>query len=114
MIAIDIDPQALHATQENARANGVSDRVSVVAAETATSTAVEPASLVLANILAGPLMTLAPRLAELTIPGGDLALSGILGAQAGEVAGAFRGAFDLRVGARSEDWVRLDGRRHRE
>ena len=114
VIAIDIDPQALQATQENARANGVSDRVRVVAAETATSTAVEPASLVLANILAGPLMTLAPRLAELTIPGGDLALSGILEAQADEVAGAFRGAFDLRVGARSEGWVRLDGRRRRE
>lgn len=109
--AIDVDPQALRATAENARANAVSDRVSVVAAETATSAGVEPASLVVANILAGPLMALAPALADLTATGGDLALSGILGAQADDVAGAFRGAFDMRTGGASEGWVRLDGRR---
>ena len=114
VIAIDIDPQALQATTENARANGVSDRVSAVAAEMASSAAVGPASLVLANILADPLMTLAPRLADLTVPGGDLALSGILETQAADVAGAFRGAFDMRVGARSEGWARLDGRRREE
>ena len=109
--AIDIDPQALRAAAENARANGVSDRVSVVAAETATSAAAEPASLVVANILAGPLAALAPALAQLTVPGGGIALSGILDAQAEEVAGAFHGAFDMRVGGRLEGWVRLDGRR---
>ena len=109
--AIDIDPQALRATAENARANAVSDRVSVVAAETATSAAVEPASLVVANILAGPLTALAPALADLTATGGDLVLSGILEAQAEDVAGAFRNAFDMRTGATSEGWVRLDGRR---
>ncbi len=112
--AIDIDPQALQATAENARANGVSDRVSVVAAETATSTSVSPAPLVVANILADPLMALAPVLADLTVPGGELALSGILEAQADEVAGAFGGAFDLHAGGRSETWVRLDGRRREE
>jgi len=112
--AIDIDPQALLATAENARANGVSDRVSVVAAETARSTPVRPASLVVANILADPLMALAPTLADLTIPGGELALSGILEAQADEVARAFGGAFDMRAGGRSEGWVRLDGRRREE
>ena len=64
-----------------------------------------------ANILAGPLTTLAPALADLAATGGDLALSGILEAQAEDVAGAFRGAFDMRVGATSEGWVRLDGRR---
>ena len=112
--AIDIDPQALRATAENARANAVSDRVSIVAAETATSTAVEPASLVVANILAGPLMAQAPVLADLTATGGDLALSGILEAQADEVASAFRGTFDMRAGGRSEGWVRLDGRRRED
>ena len=110
--AVDIDPQALQATVENARANAVSDRVRVVAAETATSASVEPASLVVANILADPLAALAPMLADLTVPGGALALSGILEAQAEEVAGVFRKAFDIRVGGRSEGWVRLDGRRH--
>ncbi|MCY4350043.1 MAG: 50S ribosomal protein L11 methyltransferase [Thiotrichales bacterium] len=112
--AIDIDPQALRATAENARANGVSDRVSVVPAETAAKAPVRPASLVVANILADPLMALAPTLADLTIPGGDLALSGILEAQADEVADAFGGAFDIRTGGRSEEWVRLDGRRREE
>ena len=109
--AIDVDPQALRATAENARANGVSDRVSVVAAEASTSTAVEPASLVVANILAGPLTALAPALADLTATGGDLALSGILETQAEDVAGAFRGAFDIRAGGTRDGWVRLDGRR---
>ena len=112
--AIDIDPQALRATAENARANGVSDRVSVVAAESATSPAVDPASLVVANILAGPLMALAPVLAALTVPGGEMALSGVLESQAEEVAGAFRGAFDMRVGGVSDGWVRLDGTRRGE
>ena len=109
--AIDIDPQALRATAENARANGVSDRVSVVAADAAASAVVEPASLVVANILADPLMALAPGLAALTAPRGELALSGILETQVDDVTAAFRAAFDMRVGARSEGWVRLDGRR---
>ena len=67
-----------------------------------------------ANILAGPLMALAPALADLTATDGDLALSGVLEAQADEVAGAFGCAFDMRAGAGSEGWVRLDGRRREE
>ena len=112
--AIDIDPQALRATAENARANGVSDRVRAVAAEAAARAPVEPASLVIANILAGPLMALAPVLAALTVRGGELALSGILESQAEEVADTCRSAFDMRVGATSEGWVRLDGTRRGE
>ena len=53
-------------------------------------------------------------LAALTAPGGDLTLSGILEAQADEVAGAYRDAFDMKVGGRSEGWARLDGRRREE
>ena len=114
VVALDIDPQALRATAENARINGVSDRVIVVAADAATDAAVEPASLVVANILAGPLVELAPMLAALTAPGGDLVLSGILEAQADDVAGAYRDAFDMKVGGRREGWVRLDGGRREE
>ena len=117
--ALDIDPQARRATAENARINGVSDRVRVVAAgATATvtagaaaSAAAAPASLVIANILAGPLMELAPTLTAMTIPGGGLALSGILEAQTNEVAGAYRDAFDIHTRTSSDGWVRLDGRR---
>ena len=109
--ALDVDPQALRATAENARINGVSDRVSVRAAHAATGTPIQPASLVIANILAGTLVELAPVLSALTIPGGILALSGILEAQADEVAGACRGAFDMQVRGECEGWVRLEGRR---
>ncbi len=125
--ALDIDPQARQATVENARINGVSDRVKVVAegaatgatadvaagsiAGAVTSAAAAPASLVIANILAGPLVELAPVLAAKTAPGGDLALSGILEAQADEVAGAYQDAFDIHTRTSSDGWVRLDGRR---
>ena len=114
VLALDIDPQARQATAENARTNGVSDRVDIAAAGAAPGPAVAPASLVVANILAGPLVELAPVLSALTIPGGNLALSGVLEAQAAEVAGAYRSAFDLRVGGEIEGWVRLDGRRRPE
>ena len=125
--ALDIDPQARQATVENARINGVSDRVKVVAegaatgatadvaagsiAGAVTNAAAAPASLVIANILAGPLVELAPVLAAMTAPGGGLALSGILEAQTDEVAGAYRDAFDIHTRTSRDGWVRLDGRR---
>ena len=107
VLALDVDPQALRATAENARINGVLDRVSTVEA----GTAIAPVPLVLANILAGTLVELAPVLASVTAPGGSLTLSGILEAQADEVAGAYRGAFDIHAGGMSDGWMRLDGRR---
>ena len=113
--ALDIDPQALEATAENARANGASDRVSVVSADGATPTPkVEPASFVMANILAGTLIELAPVLSALTRPGGRLMLSGVLEAQAGDVAAAYRAEIDMQVGGERDGWVRLDGRRRTE
>ena len=111
VLALDIDPQALRATSGNARSNGVTDRVSAIAAGAAKRTVVGPASLVVANILAEPLVKLAPLLSALTLRRGELVLSGLLEAQAGEVADAYRGAFDMQVAGESEGWVRLDGRR---
>ena len=105
--ALDVDPQARRATAENARINGVSDRVDVAAA----GADLPLAGFVVANILAGTLVDLAPVLAATTAPGGGLALSGILDAQAEEVAAAYRDAFDVRAGASREGWARLDGRR---
>lgn len=105
--ALDVDPQARRATVENARTNGVSDRVDVAAA----GADLPPAGFVVANILAGTLVDLAPVLAAATAPGGGLALSGILDAQAEEVAAAYRDAFDVRPGASEGGWTRLDGRR---
>ena len=111
VVALDVDPQALQAATENARVNCVSDRVSVLAAHAAACPPVRPASLVLANILAGTLVELAPVLSVLTMPGGNLVLSGILEAQEHEVAGAYRDAFDMQVGGETDGWIRLEGRR---
>ena len=111
VLAVDIDPQALEATAANARVNGVSDRVSAVAADAAAIDIGAGASLVVANILAGPLIELAPVLGGMTGPGGDLALSGIVETQAAEVADAYRSAFDIHTETSRDGWVRLDGRR---
>ena len=87
----------------------------VVAADAATRTPeVEPASFVMANILAGTLIELAPMLSALTRPGGRLMLSGVLEAQAGDVAAAYRAEIDMQVGGERDGWVRLDGRRRTE
>ena len=99
---VDIDPQALTATVSNAEVNGVESniRVSQKPAE------LEPAELVLANILAGPLTELAPQLAELTKPGGTIVLSGILETQAEELLQTYSAWFDMQPVATMEDWRR--------
>jgi ribosomal protein L11 methyltransferase len=107
VIGVDIDAMALEASRYNAQRNGVA--VQFLAAD---APAPEPADVVLANILAGPLKILAPLLASLTRPGGQLVLSGLLSEQAADVAGAYRPWFELRVGAVEEGWVRLEGAKH--
>ena len=111
VLAVDIDPQALLATAENARLNGMVDRVRVIAAGASANATVEPASLVVANILAGTLVELAPVMSAHAMTGGGLMLSGILESQAGEVIEAYRGTFVCDVGGASEGWIRLDGTR---
>ena len=66
--------------------------------------------IVLSNILAQPLMLLAPLLASRTAQGGRLALSGILEAQAPEVAAAYAEQFEISRSA-EEGWALLEGRR---
>ncbi len=79
VIAVDHDPQARLATLENATYNGMTaERLSVVAPDQLSCT---PRDLVLANILAGPLVMLAPVLTALTKPGGMLVMSGMLAHQ---------------------------------
>jgi ribosomal protein L11 methyltransferase len=104
--ATDIDPQALITTAENAAHNGVA--LEIAAPEALPAGAYD---LVLANILAAPLVSLAALLAAQTRRGGRIVLSGILESQADEVIGAYAGDFDIAVGARADGWVRLDGRR---
>ena len=106
VVAIDLDPQALEACAQNARANGVSIQI--------TPPQALPAGrydLILANILARPLMDLAPRFAECTGPGARIALSGVLAEQAGEVIASYASEFDLRAETASEGWALIVGRR---
>jgi ribosomal protein L11 methyltransferase len=104
--AVDLDPQALEAAASNARANGLEVRV-------ATPQALAPGEfdVVVANILANPLIALAPLLVARTRRGGSLALSGILESQAPEVIAAYAPEVGLAVGAADEGWVLLEGRR---
>jgi len=105
---VDNDPQALHATNENAALNGVQEQVI-----TSTPAYLPPlqADMLLANILAGPLLELAPRLASLVRTGGDIVLSGILNDQAQPVRSAYAQWFDMGPAMEREGWVRLHGTR---
>jgi len=104
----DIDPQALVASRDNALENDVAAQLDVVASDAALQPG---ADLVVANILAGPLVELAPRLAALCAPGGRLALSGLLEAQADEVLAAYQPWFDIAPWARRDGWACLAGSR---
>jgi ribosomal protein L11 methyltransferase len=109
--AFDIDPQALVATRENAAKNGLSERIAV--ARRAGDVA-GPFDIVLANILSGPLIGLAPELAQRVRAGGRIVLAGMLERQADEVAQAYRPWFDIGPAAEREGWTLLAGRRRAE
>lgn len=105
----DIDPQALEASRDNAGRNGIDPaRFPVYLPDDLPP---GEADVVVANILAGPLVALAPQITERVAPGGRLALSGILAEQAEEVRAAYAEAFDLDPTAEKDGWVRISGRR---
>lgn len=106
--AVDIDSQALLATRENAERNRLASRLEVTPAAALRG---GPWDVVLANILAGPLIDLAVPLAGHTRAGGDIVLAGMLDAQAEAVAAAYRPWFDMRVHATREGWTVLAGRK---
>lgn len=105
-IATDIDPQALTATADNARKNGVEDRLACCFPKQMPKVR---ADLLLANILANPLIELAGELAGYVCPGGAIALSGILREQANEVSQAYAPYFSMGEPVFLEDWARLTG-----
>lgn len=104
--AVDIDPQAVIATLDNAQRNGVADRLTVSTVAQMNGT---PADAVLANILAEPLEALAPVLAALVRPGGNIVLSGLLVHQAPRVAAQYAPWFDIGPVSVRDDWARIDG-----
>ena len=106
-VGTDIDPQALEASRDNASRNGIDPaRFPVYLPADMPQ---QPADVVLANILAGPLVSLAPQITALVKSGGRLALSGILAEQAEEVRAAYAGAFDLDPTTSKDGWVRISG-----
>ncbi|SDV00509.1 50S ribosomal protein L11 methyltransferase [Pseudomonas sihuiensis] len=106
-VGTDIDPQALEASRDNASRNGIDPaRFPVYLPADLPQ---QPADVVVANILAGPLVSLAPQITALVKGGGRLALSGILAEQAEEVRAAYAGAFDLDPTATKDGWVRISG-----
>ncbi len=109
-IGIDNDPQALTGSADNAARNGVADRLTLFLPEDRPDGATD---VFVANILAGPLDTLAPTFAAAAKPGAPFAISGILAGQQDELLTRYAEWFeDLRADLR-DDWVRISGRRRR-
>ncbi len=107
--AVDIDPQALLASDDNASENEAEDRIELFhPAELPTSLRVD---VLLANILAGVLVRLAPEFGQRVKPGGRLALSGILEQHADAVQAVCSRDFAFDPPRRREDWVLLEGTR---
>ena len=104
--AIDIDPQALIATRDNAEKNNVSRKINTYLPNEFAN---KNTPLLLANILASPLIELASYFADLTIPQGQIVLSGILAEQADAVLTAYQTDFEIEIWKQQGDWVCLAG-----
>jgi ribosomal protein L11 methyltransferase len=102
VVGVDIDPQALVATRENAQHNRV--EVEVRASSEARP---EPADVVVANILSSPLKLLAPMLTDLVRPGGLLVISGVLERQIDDVSAAYAPRLALQVAGLADGWACL-------
>jgi ribosomal protein L11 methyltransferase len=117
--AVDLDPQALLATRDNAMRNGVSANIDVQGVDMGGADregagpqgGLRPAYCVMANILAGPLIELAPTLTAACEPGGFLLLSGLLKTQAYEVKAAYAHGFDMVQVVERDDWCCIYSRR---
>lgn len=94
VLATDIDPIATRVARENVRRNGIANGITVETAPGFHSDAFRrhgPFDLIIANILARPLIKMAPQLATHLAPGGSVILSGILAAQRWKVLAAYNG-----------------------
>jgi ribosomal protein L11 methyltransferase len=110
VMATDIDPAAVDVTRENAAANGI-EGVDLIVADGALSdaiTATAPYDLVIANILAGPLVSMAPELAAIAAPNATIVLAGLLETQRAQVVAAFEACgCVLEAVDRRGDWTIL-------
>jgi ribosomal protein L11 methyltransferase len=107
VLASDIDPVAVRVAEENVRHSGVSGAVRCLAGAGVKSAAIQadaPFDLIIANILAGPLIALAPSIVRLGTLGGHIVLSGLLDSQAREVSATY-----LSLGVVTERRISLEG-----
>ncbi len=109
--AIDNDPQALLASRDNAQRNGIEEnRLVTLLPEQIPAQA--KADIMVANILAKPLIELAAQISALTLPKGQLCLSGILSHQTDQVTTAYLDQFDFEPATVVDDWVQLAASKH--
>ena len=109
VIGIDIDPQAILASKDNAGRNGVADQLQLYLPEDQPESL--QADVVVANILAAPLRELNQVITSLVKPSGDLAMSGVLDTQAEDVANHYRDSFKLDPIAEQSEWCRISGKK---
>lgn len=105
VIAVDNDPQALLATRDNGSRNGI-DSQRLITCLPNNIPAIQ-ADVMVANILAAPLIALANTIANLTGNNGQLCLAGLIKPQTSEVVAAYAGQFDFGPSTQQEEWVRL-------
>ncbi|MFD2175970.1 50S ribosomal protein L11 methyltransferase [Veronia pacifica] len=109
VIGIDIDPQALQASKDNAERNNVADRLELFLPQDQPENI--QGDIVVANILAGPLRELAPVIKSLIAPQGRLAMSGVLDTQAESVADCYRDTMTVDQITEREEWCRITAHR---
>ena len=104
--AIDNDPQALLASRDNVQRNGIDeDRLITLLPEEIPAEA--KADIMVANILAKPLIDLAQQITSLTLSKSQLCLSGILNHQIEQVSAAYSNSFEFEPATLEDDWVQL-------
>lgn len=111
--ATDIDPQAVLATKQNAELNGVLENLYVgLPEEFNAEFKNQQADILVANILAGPLMSLANEFSTLIKSEGEFALAGVIEEQVTDVSSIYSEFFDIvEVEKREETWCRISGSR---
>jgi ribosomal protein L11 methyltransferase len=114
VLGVDNDPQAITASRDNAQRNEVPDAAFpvVLPQDHMVADWQVSADWVVANILAGPLVALAPVLTALMAPGGRLLLAGLLADQAEAIIEAYAPEVALSVADHQEEWVLLGGLKH--
>jgi len=111
-LGVDNDPQAVVASRDNAQRNDIDtdDFTVVMPDDGVIAQWDDSADLMVANILAGPLVELADQLISLTAPGGTILLTGVLEGQAPELIERYRNV-NLEVSQQRDGWVLLEGQK---